>query len=76
VIEDRIRALIRAYPDWSPAERRKLDVIEDEILDHCRNGTGNGFVRWWCNTWLAPRVPGFVVLPELDAISKPLKVKK
>lgn len=48
-INDRIAAVVRAWPEWSRAERRGLDTITEEILDHCRNGCGNAFIREWCD---------------------------
>lgn len=57
-IEERIRNAIRTWPQWSPAERRRLGEIEEEILDHCRDGNGNAFTRDWCRRFLTPEVTG------------------
>ncbi len=68
-LPEKIEAIIRAWPQWSRAERAKMDEVVEEILDHVKNGTGNGFIRSWCNRVLAPKMPG-VILSELDSISK------
>lgn len=56
-LADRVREAVRAYPDWSRAERAKLWLVEEEILAHCRDGQGNGFVAWWCDVWLPRLLP-------------------
>lgn len=43
-----IERMVRAWPQWSRAERRRMDEIVEEVIDHCANGTGNAFVRSWC----------------------------
>jgi hypothetical protein len=53
-IQERAEQVIRDWPQWSPAERRRMDEIVTEVLDHCRNGGGNRFIRDWCNRVLAP----------------------
>ena len=52
-INDRIEAIIRAWPQWSAAERRKMDAIVEEILCYVRSGEGNSFIREWCKRNLA-----------------------
>lgn len=52
-MNEKIEAIVRAWPQWSRHEVTKLDAITEEILDHCRNGTGNGFIRKWCEYNLA-----------------------
>jgi hypothetical protein len=59
-LPERIETVIREWPQWSPAERAKMPQLIEEIMDHVRNGTGNGFVRSWCNRVLVPRIPGLV----------------
>ena len=51
-IDERITAVIRAWPEWSRTERRRMDEIVEEILEHCRSGNGNAFVREWCERYL------------------------
>ena len=53
----RIVRAIREYSQWSRHERAHLDAIIDEILDHCRNGTGNKFIQKWCEFNLAHLFP-------------------
>lgn len=48
-LPEKIEAIIRAWPQWSRAERAKMPQLVDEILDHCRNGTGNAFIKKWCD---------------------------
>jgi hypothetical protein len=48
----RVERIVRQWPDWSPAERRRMDAIVAEVLDHCRSGNGNAFIREWCNRML------------------------
>jgi hypothetical protein len=48
MIRDRIEQTVRNYPDWSKAELHKLEEITEEILSHCINGTGNRFIKEWC----------------------------
>ncbi len=48
-LSDRIEQAVRNYPQWSNAERRRIDSIVDEVLEHVRNGSGNTFIREWCN---------------------------
>lgn len=48
-LPDRIEQAVREWPNWSPAERRRMDEVVEEVLDHCRSGTGNRFVAEWCN---------------------------
>lgn len=43
-----IEKVVRQWPQWSRAERKRIDEIVEEILDHCRNGNGNQFIRDWC----------------------------
>jgi hypothetical protein len=45
---------VAAWPQWSPAERRKLPAITEEILTYCRSGEGNAFMAAWCARVLAP----------------------
>ncbi len=45
---ERVEAIILAWPQWSPAERRRMEEIVEEIMDHVRHGGGNAFVREWC----------------------------
>lgn len=59
-LEDRIREVIQEWPQWSRHELTMMDEIEDEIMRHARDGTGNGFIRSWCNRVLVPRIPGMV----------------
>ena len=47
-LPERIERVVRAWPHWSPAERRRMDQIVAEVLDHCRSGSGNAFVASWC----------------------------
>jgi hypothetical protein len=56
-LPDRITEFVRQWPQWSPAERRHLDAITSEVIDHCANGTGNGFIRWFVAVHLAPAIP-------------------
>lgn len=51
-LPERIEKIIREWPAWSRAERAKMPELVEEILDHCRNGTGNGFIRRWCENAL------------------------
>lgn len=51
-LPDRVADRVRAYPQWSPAERRRMDEIVEEVLDHMRDGTGNAFIRRFVDTWV------------------------
>jgi ribosomal protein S27AE len=53
-LPDRIARIVREWPDWSPAERRRMDDVTEDILHHCRTGEGNAFVRGWCERVLRP----------------------
>ncbi len=53
-LTDRVTAVVDAYPQWSQAERRRLPEITEEILTHCRDGSGNAFIREWCDRVLVP----------------------
>ncbi len=53
-LTDRVAAVVDDYPQWSLAERRRLPEITEEILTHCRDGSGNAFIREWCNRVLVP----------------------
>lgn len=55
-MDERIEQVVRQWPEWSIAERRRMDDIVAEVLDHCRNGNGNRFIREWCNRILAPKL--------------------
>lgn len=59
-ITERVEQVVREWPNWSRAELRNLDAIVDEVLDHCRTGTGNGFIRKFVNRVVVPRVPDMV----------------
>lgn len=59
-LPERIDRIVRAWPQWSPAERAHMDAIVGEVIDHCANGTGNGFISGWVNRVLVPQIPGFV----------------
>jgi hypothetical protein len=52
-LHERIEAIIRAWPQWSRAERAKMPQIVAEIMEHVKNGTGNGFIAEWCARNLA-----------------------
>lgn len=47
-IAERIECAVLAWPYWSAAERRRMPELIEEILEHCRAGAGNPFVREWC----------------------------
>jgi hypothetical protein len=53
-ISDRIARIVREWPDWSPAERRRMDAVVEEVLHHCRTDEGNAFIREWCEGVLRP----------------------
>jgi hypothetical protein len=53
---EKVIRVVQQWPQWSRAERAKLEQITEEILDHCRNGNGNRFVREWCNRVLVPEL--------------------
>lgn len=59
-ITETVERLVRAWPQWSRAERRRMDDVVEDVLDHCRNGTGNKFVREFVNRIIVPQVPGMV----------------
>lgn len=61
MLSERIADIVRAWPQWSRAERARMDEVIEEVLDHCRNGTGNRFIREFVNRVVVPRVPGMVV---------------
>lgn len=60
-IEKRIERIVRAWPQWSPAEQKRMDAIVAEVLEHCRERTGNQFIRDWCNRVLVPQLRPFFV---------------
>lgn len=51
-MNERIEAIVRAWPQWSRRERARMDKLVEEVLDHCRNGTGNAFIAAWCDRFL------------------------
>lgn len=51
-IAEQVRKVVYAWPQWSPAEQKKLEDIYEEILAHVINGTGNKFVQEWCKKFL------------------------
>jgi hypothetical protein len=53
MLADRIEQRIREWPDWSRGERRIMDAIVEEIMEHVRDGTGNTFIRNWCDRYLS-----------------------
>jgi hypothetical protein len=57
-IEDRIRAAIPAYPDWSRAERARMGAVTADVLAWCRDGTGGPecFAAWLWRTYLKDAV--------------------
>lgn len=59
-LPEKIERVVREWPQWSPAERGRMDAIVAEVIDHCKSGTGNGFIRSWVNRVLVPRIPGMV----------------
>jgi hypothetical protein len=59
-LPERIERAVREWPQWSRAELRKMDEIVAEVLDHCANGTGNPFIRSFCNNVLVGKVAGLV----------------
>lgn len=49
-IHERIAKAVADWPHWSRAERRDgLVKATEEIIEHCKSGTGNAFIREWCN---------------------------
>lgn len=59
-MNERIGHLVREWPQWSRAERECMEDVIEEVLDHCRNGTGNNFIRNFVNRVIVPQIPGFV----------------
>ena len=58
-LPERIADIIRAWPQWSRRERSRMESdLIPEILDHCRNGTGNAFIASWCDRILSPALRG------------------
>ena len=53
-LPQRIEKVIRDWPQWSRAERRRMDELVEEILTYCRSGKGNAFVQSWFDTVLTP----------------------
>jgi hypothetical protein len=51
---ERIERIVRAWPQWSRAERARMEDVVAEVLDHARAGTGNAFIRRWCQFNLTP----------------------
>lgn len=60
-MQARIEKIIREWPLWSRHDLAKMDDIVAEVIDHCINGGGNGFIREFVNRFIVPHVPGFVV---------------
>jgi hypothetical protein len=60
--------VIQEWPDWSRHERAKLEEITEEILDHCRNGTGNRFIQKWCANVLVPALAPLFSGPVQDRV--------
>ena len=46
----------KKFDSWSPAEERHMDSIVQEVLNHMRNGTGNGFIRGLCDRYVTPEL--------------------
>jgi len=55
-LPERIEKIVRAWPQWSPGERTKMDAIVEEVLEHCREGNGNPFIVRFCKVWLTPQL--------------------
>lgn len=56
-LPDLIAEIVREWPQWSRAERQHGMVpIIDEVIAHCSEGTGNGFIRGWCERVLYPEL--------------------
>ena len=55
-LPEQIAQIVRDWPEWSRAERRRLDEIIDEVLHYASDGLGNAFIKrfWW--TYVEPRV--------------------
>jgi hypothetical protein len=53
-LHEKCERIIRKWSQWSRAERRKMDDIVTEIMDHVINGGGNAFVVKWCEDVLTP----------------------
>lgn len=52
-MNEKVAAIVRAWPQWSRAERERMDDVIEEVLEHCRNGTGNKFIASLCDRNLA-----------------------
>ncbi len=59
-LESRIREVVYTWPQWSRAERCRMEDVFEEIMEHVRDGTGNRFVREFCNRVLVPKIEGMV----------------
>jgi hypothetical protein len=57
-IQERVEKVVREWPEWSRAERRRMDDVVEEVLTFCRSGEGNAFIREWCRRNLTPAVIG------------------
>lgn len=69
---ERIERLVRQWPDWSRAERRRMDEIVREVLTHCADGQGNPFVRAWCDRvlWKDSEEGPFQTLDHADEFAR------
>ena len=44
-LPERVEAIVRAWPQWSRAERRGIERVVDDVLRFLRTGEGNTFIR-------------------------------
>jgi hypothetical protein len=56
MLPDQIDAIIRAWPLWTRAERRRMDALVAEIQHYVLTGGGTRLVAKWCQRVLAPQL--------------------
>lgn len=51
---ERIEKVVREWNQWSPAERRVLDEIVEQVMRWAISGEGSTFIKQWCERVLRP----------------------
>ena len=50
----RIEHVVRTWHQWSPREQELMVAVVEDVLQHCRDGLGNGFIQAWCRNVMMP----------------------
>lgn len=55
-LPDKVERIVREWPQWSRAERSRMEDVVEDVLRHMRDGCGCTFTREFCNRVVKPKL--------------------